>query len=98
MFYLASLYWPWLLGAVLLGFLIGWIAVVHRSHGLSRRTSWWVAGMIAASLAVASARLLPGRPGYWLDLGLVMIAAYLSGCAMGSRMRHWVISRYVHAG
>jgi hypothetical protein len=96
MLYLATFYWGWLLASLLLGFAIGWIAVVHRGHGLSRTKLLWLAGLTAALIAVALARLVPGRPGYWLDLGLVMVAAYLSGCAVGSRLRHWVISRHVH--
>jgi hypothetical protein len=93
----ATFYWGWLLASLLLGFVIGWIAVVHRGHGLSRTTLLWLAGLAAALVALALARLVPGRPGYWLDLGLVMIAAYLSGCAVGSWLRHWVILRHVHA-
>jgi hypothetical protein len=37
--------------------------------------------------------VIPGRPGYWLDLGLVMLAIYLLGCAVGSWLRDWVLSR-----
>jgi hypothetical protein len=96
MLYLATFYWGWVLASLLLGFSIGWIAVVHRGHGLSRNTLLWLCGLIAALIAIALARLVPGRAGYWLDLGLVMIAAYLLGCAVGSWLRHWVISRHVH--
>jgi hypothetical protein len=96
MLFLLTFYWGWLLASLLLGFAIGWIAVVHRGHGLSRTKLLWLAGLTAALIAVALARLVPGRPGYWLDLGLFMVAAYLSGCAVGSRLRHWVIARYVH--
>jgi hypothetical protein len=46
-------------------------------------------------VAVALARLIPGRPGYWLDLGLIMFALYLAGCALGSWLRAWVISRHI---
>jgi hypothetical protein len=41
--------------------------------------------------------VIPGRPGYWLDLGLVMFAAYLVGCAVGSWLRDWVVSRHAPA-
>jgi hypothetical protein len=44
-------------------------------------------------VAVALARLIPGRPGYWLDLGLIMFALYLFGCAVGSWLRDWALSR-----
>jgi hypothetical protein len=93
MAYLVAFHWGWLLASLLLGLAMGWIAVVHRGQGLSKRTSWWLAGLVAALIALAFARLVPGRPGYWLDLGLVMFALYLLGCAVGSWLRAWALSR-----
>ena len=29
----------------------------------------------------------------WLDLGLIMFALYLCGCAVGALLRGWVVSR-----
>jgi hypothetical protein len=75
MVHLMTFHWGWLLASLLLGLAMGWIAVVHRGQGVSRRTSWWLAGLVAALVAVALARLIPGRPGYWLDLGLLMFAS-----------------------
>jgi len=49
--------------------------------------------LAAALVASALARLIPGRPGYWLDLGLMMFAAYLAGCAAGSWLRTRVLAR-----
>jgi hypothetical protein len=95
MAYLATFHWGWLLASLLLGFAMGWIAVVHRGQGVSKVTSCWLAALVAALVAVALARLIPGRPGYWLDLGLIMFALYLAGCALGSWLRAWVISRHV---
>jgi len=94
MAYLATFLWGWLLAALLLGLAMGWIAVVHRAQAVSRVTSRWLAALVAVLVAVALARLIPGRPGYWLDLGLVMFAVYLTGCAVGSWLRDWVISRH----
>lgn len=94
---LVSFLWGWLLAALLLGLAAGWIAVVHRGNGLSRTTSLWLTGFALALIGLALARIVPGRAGYWLDLGLVMMTAYLIGCAVGSWLRYWVISRYVHA-
>jgi hypothetical protein len=37
---------------------------------------------------------VPGRPGYWLDLGLGLFAVYLVGCAIGSWLRDRVVSRH----
>jgi hypothetical protein len=93
MTYLAIFHWGWLLASLLLGFAMGWIAVVHRGQGVSKRTSRWLAGLATVLVAIALARVVPGRPGYWLDLGLVMFALYLAGCAVGSWLRDWAISR-----
>jgi uncharacterized membrane protein YjjP (DUF1212 family) len=93
MVYLVTFHWGWLLASLLLGLAMGWIAVVHRGQGLSKRTSRWLAVLAAALVAAALARLVPGRPGYWLDLGLIMFAVYLVGCAVGSWLRDWALSR-----
>ena len=93
MAFLVTFHWGWLLASALLGLAMGWIAVVQRGQGVSKRTSWWLAALAAALVAAALAREIPGRPGYWLDLGLVMFAVYLAGCAVGSWLRDWVLSR-----
>ena len=93
MAYLATFHWGWLLASVLLGMAMGWIAVVHRGQGVSKQTMRWLAALAAALVAAALTHVIPGRPGYWLDLGLVMLAVYLVGCAVGSWLRDWVLSR-----
>ena len=42
MVYLVVFHWGWLAGALLLGFAMGWIAVVHRGRGVSNRTAQWL--------------------------------------------------------
>ena len=93
MAYLVTFHWTWLLASLLLGLAMGWIAVVHRGQGVSKRTARWLAMLAAALVALALARVIPGRPGYWLDLGLIMFALYLAGCAVGSWLRDWALSR-----
>jgi hypothetical protein len=97
MAYLVTFHWGWLLASLLLGFAMGWIAVVQRGRGVSKRTARWLAVLVAALAAVALARVIPGRPGYWLDLGLIMLALYLAGCTVGSWLRDWVLSRHARA-
>jgi len=97
MAYFVTFHWGWLLASLLLGLAMGWIAVVHRGQGVSKRVSWWLAALAAALVAAALARLVPGRPGYWLDLGLIMFALYLAGCAVGSWLRDWVLARSARA-
>jgi hypothetical protein len=94
MTYLATFHWGWLSGSLLLGLAMGWIAVVHRGQGVSKVTTRWLAGLAVILVAAALARVIPGRPGYWLDLGLALFAVYLVGCAVGSWLRDRVISRH----
>jgi uncharacterized membrane protein YjjP (DUF1212 family) len=68
-------------------------ASLQRGPGVSRTMSRWLAVLAAALVAAALARMIPGRPGYWLDLGLIMFALYLAGCAVGSWLRDWAVSR-----
>jgi hypothetical protein len=93
MAYWVTFQWGWLLLSLLLGFAMGWIAVVHRGRGVSKVTARWLAVLAALLVASSLARLVPGRPGYWLDLGLIMFAAYLAGCAAGSWLRARVLAR-----
>jgi hypothetical protein len=93
MVYLATFLWGWLLASLLLGLAMGWIAVVHRGQGVTRRVALGLAVLAAALVAAALARVIPGRPGYWLDLGLIMFTLYLVGCAVGSWLRDWALSR-----
>ena len=97
MAYLVAFHWGWLSASLLLGLAMGWIAVVQRGQGVSKRISRWLAVLAAALVALALARVIPGRPGYWLDLGLIMFALYLLGCAVGSWLRDWALSRHAPA-
>jgi len=98
MTYLVTFHWGWLLASLLLGLVMGWIAVVQRGEGVSRVLMCWLAALAAALVAASIARVVPGRFGYWLDLWLVMFACYLVGCAVGSAWRDWVVSRSAPAG
>jgi hypothetical protein len=97
MTFLVTFHWGWLLASLLLGLAMGWIAVVQRGQGVSKKAARWLAVLAAALVAAALARAIPGRPGYWIDLGLVMLAAYLVGCAVGSWLRDRVLSRHAPA-
>jgi uncharacterized membrane protein (DUF485 family) len=93
MAYLTTFYWGWLLGSALLGFAMGWISVVQHGKGVSRTLRWVLSVLVAALIGAALARVVPGRFGYWLDLGLIMFELYLCFCAVGSWLRGWVVSR-----
>ena len=68
--------------------------MVQRGAVVSKSTALWLSLLVATLVALALARIVPGRPGYWLDLGLVMFALYLAGCTVGSWLRDWVLSRH----
>ncbi|MBN9597570.1 MAG: hypothetical protein J0G36_19750 [Afipia sp.] len=93
MIYLATFNWGWLLGSGVIGLAMGWIAIVQRGQGWQvvtlRKFVVLIAGLVLASVFHA----VPGRFGYWLDLGLAMLAAYVAGCAIGSWLRNLVVSR-----
>ena len=97
MVYLATFHWGWLLASLLLGLAMGWIAVVQRGQGVSKLVARGLAVLVAALVAAAIARVVPGRAGYWLDLGLVMFTLYLAGCTVGSWLRNWVLSGHAKA-
>jgi hypothetical protein len=86
-------HWPWFIAAMLVGLAMGWIAVVYRGNGGSWTFVKWTAAVIAVLVALSLSRLVPGRPGYWLDLGLLMLAVYVAGCIAGSLLRGFLISR-----
>ena len=93
MVYLVTFHWGWLFASLLLGLAMGWIAVVHRGQGVSRVMARWIALLMVALVGLAAAKIIPGRFGYWLDLGLILFGCYLVGCAIGSWLRDWVVSR-----
>jgi hypothetical protein len=94
MIYLATFNWGWVLASGVVGLAMGWIAVVYRARAWSVVMLRKVAVLIAAAVLASVFHLFPGRVGSWLDLGLIMLAAYLVGCAIGSWLRHLVVSRH----
>lgn len=90
---LASFHWGWLLAAAVLGLIIGWVSIARRSEGLSSRTMRWTLAAVSALVVIAVIRLLPGRLGYWLDLGLLLGLCYVGGCVVGTWLRERVVAR-----
>lgn len=97
MIYLAAFNWGWLLASALAGLAMGWISVVQRGQGWSTMTMRRFAIFITALVLASAFHLAPGRAGYWLDLGLVMMAVYILGCIVGSWLRNLVVSRQTPA-
>jgi hypothetical protein len=77
---------------------MGWIAVVYRGKPVPKVWIQRLSVLAVVIVGVAVARVVPGRFGYWLDLGLALFGFYLVGCSIGSWLRDWVVSRHVRAG
>ncbi len=90
---LVIFHWGFLLAAFVLGFCMGWVAVVTHARPASRNVMRGLSVLAVVLVGLAVARMAPGRYGYWLDLGLVMFAIYLVGCAIGSWLRDGVVMR-----
>ncbi len=91
---LVTFHWGYLLAAFVLGFCMGWVAVVTHARPVSRNVIRGLSALAVVLVGLSLARLVPGRYGYWLDLGLVMFAIYLVGCAIGSWLRDGVVTRH----
>lgn len=88
MLYLTEFHSAWLLLALLLGGIVGWLSFLHEKPGWSG-AGWLRVGIpvFLIGLAVAAFKLLPGAAGYWLDLGLLFFGTYVIGCLLGSVLR-----------
>lgn len=98
MAFLISFLWLWLLSSLFLGLATGWIAVVHRARGVSRKMVLLLSALAALLVALAFTQVIPGRLGYWLDLGLLIFVPYIVGCAIGSALRDWVVTHGAPTG
>jgi hypothetical protein len=93
MSFLIAFNWGWIAGAAALGFATGWVSPISRVRSLSRMGLRITFAAIVALLSVSLWRVMPWRPGYWLDLGLVMFADYLAGCVVGAWLRYVLLLR-----
>jgi predicted flap endonuclease-1-like 5' DNA nuclease len=83
MVYLFQTFWAWLLLALLLGVVFGWITC--RKEKTSWFSGWVPYGLIAIALGLifAITKFIAGRAGLWLDTALMFAIAYLLGCCIG---------------
>ena len=92
MAYLVTFHWGWLSGALLLGSRWAgsrWCIAAQACR--ERRPAG--CGLPVAGWWPPRSHVVPGRPGYWLELGLILFVPYLAGCAVGSVLRAWVVWR-----
>ncbi len=75
----------WLLVALVIGLIMGWLTC-DRSNTTD---SWFGPGfwlwvvVLAVGAAIAFFKLVPGRPGLWLDNAVLFGATYFVGCCIG---------------
>jgi predicted flap endonuclease-1-like 5' DNA nuclease len=87
MMYLLQVFWFWLLLALVLGVAVAWLTARRDGGG-----GLWP-GLLPWGLVlglggiVAILRVLPTRAGYWLDLALLMLGAYVIGCLLAALLR-----------
>ncbi len=87
MTYLIVFHWGWILASLGLGLITGWIAFAHEGGNASGRWLKWALALLAIGIVLSLARLIPGRAGYWLDLGLLMTIVFAIGAYAGGRLR-----------
>ena len=93
MAHVAQFFWGWLVAALLLGFAMGWISVVQRGAAVTGAWGYVLWALVGILIVLSAWGIVPGRFGYWLDLGLIMFGLYLAGCTAGSCLRAWVVAR-----
>ncbi|MCZ8374932.1 MAG: hypothetical protein O9342_06115 [Beijerinckiaceae bacterium] len=87
MIYLLQVFWIWLLLALVLGVAVAWLTA-RRDGGAGLWPALLPWGLVLGlGGLVAAFRVLPTRAGYWLDLALLMFAAYLIGCLLAALLR-----------
>lgn len=87
MLYLLATFWFWLLLVLALGIGVGWLTFGRDGAGGWRGlVPWGVA--LGGGVLLAVLQVLPQRIGYWLDLGVLMLAVYLVGCCLAALIRH----------
>jgi predicted flap endonuclease-1-like 5' DNA nuclease len=88
MVYVFENFWVWLLAALIVGLIVGWL-----TWSRARRESWfagwatWGAIAFVVGLVVALLRLLPGRWGLWLETALLSFVVYIVGCFLGGWLK-----------
>src|SRR5437763_1239470 len=78
----------WIILAVLIGGFVGW-----RTWSNDPQPDWMRSWLLPAILAVvigilmAMLKVLPGRAGLWLEVGLLMVGGYVFGCLVGGQLK-----------
>ncbi len=85
MYYLIAQFGWFLLAAVIIGLITGWMTCDREP----RRWGWLPVGLIVALVAFLLTwfRFINGAPALWIETALLMFAFYLAGCCIGCIVR-----------
>jgi predicted flap endonuclease-1-like 5' DNA nuclease len=86
MLYLVSIFWVWLLLALVLGLVVGWLTFSREGKANWAGLLPWGL-LLGAGAIVAALKLAPDGIGYWVDLAVLALAAYLTGCLVSALLR-----------
>lgn len=87
--------WPALAAALAVGLPFGWLGWREEACGFFGRLCLILAVVaLAAGSALVVLGRVPGRPGFWLEISLAVLVAYVAGCLVGSLARAaWLRAR-----
>ncbi len=82
MYYLISQYGGWLILALMIGLIVGYVTCERDEP---RRWGWLPLGLIVAlaALALTAFRFINGVPALWTETALLFFSFYLAGCCLG---------------
>ncbi len=77
----------WLLAALIIGLATGWFTFARDAK--EWKLGWLKLGLLAFVIGgiVAVLKLLPNKPGFWLEAALFTFASFIIGCFLGSWIR-----------
>lgn len=82
MWYLIANFWLWLLVALVIGAIVGWMTWRGQEDGFLKGLIPWFL-LIGGGTAIAAMRWLPNGMGFWLDLAMLLTGFYFIGCFLG---------------
>lgn len=89
MLYLVHTHWLLFFGALVLGIGVGWLTYLPTATRWTDRPVHIAIGVVAVGAVVAITEVVPGRAGYWLELGVNLVLVYAVGCFIGWALREF---------
>lgn len=86
MWYLVSQFWLWLLVALVLGLVVGWVTFKGRDDSFWRGLVPWGI-LLGLGALIAVSRFFKDGAGFWVDLGMLLAGSYFVGCFLGYLLR-----------